>query len=526
MGKHDRNAQQRQPAQAVRFLEHIQPRWLILGLMLLTVLLRLPALQSRSLWYDEAFSILFARQGPAAMVYGTLTPVDGAAADVHPLLYYNILWLWMKVFGEGILAVRSLSVAVSVALLISLINLTREVIDQPVALVTGLLFALSPFQIHYGQEARMYIFLALFLVLATLTAWRAITQPARRYIYLFGLFTALAMYTHVLAIFFLVPLALILLASFPTRATFGRIFQGSTIGLLLYTPWLIQLPGQISKVQQSYWIDRPGLSALVQTLIGFVVDLPVSEILLPYTLIISLVIFTFVGMESLHLLRRHDEFRRAGSLVLGLTWLPVLLLFVTSQFRPLYILRGLLPSAGLYLLAMAWVIHNGRKFSSWTLSLCLVLGFVAGNLEHLRYAGFPYAPYSEINDYLHAVLAPDDIVLHSNKLTMFPAYYDDPSLPHTFLRDPPDSGSDTLAYPTQEVLGMFAESDPLEAVQNAPKIFFIVFQQELNDYERLGFFDHPALAALEEQYLETDLMEWNDLLLFTLEHKREADAPS
>ena len=109
---------------------------------------------------------------------------------------------------------------------------------------------------------------------------------------------------------------------------------------------------------------------------------------------------------------------------------------------------------------------------------------------------------------------------------MFPAYYDDPSLPHAFLRDPPDSGSDTLAYPTQEVLGLFSESDPVEAVQDAPKVFFIVFQQELDDYKRLGFNEHPALITLEEHFVETDKMAWGDLFLITLEVQKEANAPS
>jgi 4-amino-4-deoxy-L-arabinose transferase-like glycosyltransferase len=495
----------------------VHHRWLILGLVLLTILARLPALGSRSLWYDEAFSILFARQGPSAMIYGTLTPTEGVAAEEHPLLYYSILWVWMKLFGQGILAVRSLSLGLSVALLLALILLARELFNPPIALLTGLLFALSPFQIHYGQEARMYVLLALCLVLATFTLLRGISRQSMRFILLFGLFSALALYSHVLAIFFLVSLAAILFAQSPTRATGCRLIQGSMIGLLIYLPWLIQLPGQISKVQQSYWIERPGVSALMQTLIGFVVDLPISGRLLPVMLVISLIIFTFVWMESIRLLRGHTRDEKAGALVLGLTWLPVLLLFVVSQIRPLYILRGLFASGGMYLLAIAWILFEGRKLSSWTLGLCLLLGFLAGNITHFNYAGFPYAPYTELNDYLRANQKPGAIVLHANKLTMLPAYLDDPALPHLFLRDPPGSGSDTLAYPTQEILGIYAELDPLKASQGASNVYFIVFQQELDDYAQLGFTRHPALTALGEQFRQSNLMEWGDLLLYTLE---------
>ena len=71
--------------------------WAALGLTLLLALgLRLVNLGGRALWYDEAFAVLFAEKGWDAMVDGTLTPVDGGAADVHPLLYYALLDAWMK----------------------------------------------------------------------------------------------------------------------------------------------------------------------------------------------------------------------------------------------------------------------------------------------------------------------------------------------------------------------------------------------------------------------------------------------
>ncbi|TFH34163.1 MAG: hypothetical protein E4G99_10065 [Anaerolineales bacterium] len=521
-----RNSQEVQPDLLDGILGRIQPRWWIIGLLLLTILMRLPALASRSLWYDEAFSILFAREGPSAMVYGTLTPVDGVAADVHPLLYYTLLWGWMKIFGQGILAVRSMSVVLSVALLMALIALARELFNQQTALVTGLLFALAPFQVHYGQEARMYILLALCLVLATLGLYRGITRQSRRDIFVFGVFSALSMYSHNLAVFFLVPLVLMFIVQYASKATFIRIFQGSILSLILYSPWLIQLPGQISKVQQSYWIERPGLSTIMQTLLGFVVDLPVGKTVLPYMLIISLVIFTFVWLESLRSLRRRGRDAKAGALVLGLTWLPVLLLFVISQVRPVYIVRGLLPSAVLYLLVIAWVITSGRKLSVWTLGLCLLVGFVSGNITHFGYAGFPYAPFAEMNSFLRTEQDPGAIVLHSNKLTMLPAYYDDPSLPHTFLPDRPGSGSDTLAFPTQQVLGIFPALSTLDAVQGAPRVYFVIFQKELDDYANLGLTEHPVLASLAEFYKETNRMAWGELLLYTFEREGQADAPA
>jgi uncharacterized membrane protein len=500
------------------FAERMPFRFWVILLTLLTIAMRLPMLASRPVWYDEAFSILFSREGPAAMLYGTLTPVGGAAADVHPLLYYSLLWVWMKIFGQSILAVRSLSVVISVALLITLVSLSRTLFDKPVALLSGLLFATSPFQIHYGQEARMYGLLALFLVLATLSLQRAVKMKSHLYTTLFGIFSALAMYSHVLAIFFLVPFVMIQLIQNHSRTNLIRILQGSLVGGVLYIPWLVRLPAQISKVQQSYWIERPGLSSLIQTIIAFNGDLPVREGLLPFMLLVSLLILVFVGLESWLMLRRRERRATAGSLTLSLALIPVLLLFGVSQFRPVYIIRGLLPSAVFYLLLISWLLLRGRKLSSSTLGVCLILVFTGGYLSHYSYSGFPYAPFGKLNAYLRANVEAEAVVLHTNKISMLPAYYDDPSLPHRYLQDPIRSGSDTLAPPTQEVLGLFAESDPISAVAEAENVYLIIFQQELEDYARIGYTHHPALTTLERTYVIQREMLWGDLRLYRLEH--------
>ena len=91
-------------------------KWLPLALILLLALaLRLINLGGRPLWYDEAFAVLFAEKGLDAMLYGTLEPVDGGAADIHPLLYYTTLNGWMSFWGQSPFAVRLWSVLLGVA---------------------------------------------------------------------------------------------------------------------------------------------------------------------------------------------------------------------------------------------------------------------------------------------------------------------------------------------------------------------------------------------------------------------------
>ena len=80
------------------------------------------------------------------MLHGTLGLVDGAAADVHPLLYYTLLWAWMLLFGQKLIVVRFLSVLIHLVLLILLWYLMQELFGLKQAVLAGLLFSVATSQ--------------------------------------------------------------------------------------------------------------------------------------------------------------------------------------------------------------------------------------------------------------------------------------------------------------------------------------------------------------------------------------------
>lgn len=140
----------------------------LMVVLLVALLARLPTIISRPLWYDEAFAVLFSAEGPRAMSYGTLIVDQGIAADVHPLGYYTLLWAWQAVAGGSPFAVRALSVVLGLLLVYLGYRLARQLFDERIATVAALALALSPFQVHYSQEVRMYALLAVLLLGATL----------------------------------------------------------------------------------------------------------------------------------------------------------------------------------------------------------------------------------------------------------------------------------------------------------------------------------------------------------------------
>ena len=183
-------------------------RLALLLIILLATLLRLVAISTRPIWYDEAFAVLFAEKGLQAMLHGTLTQVGGIAADVHPLAYYLLLKGWMNVFGQSLTVVRLLSVLFGVGTVLITYVLSRSLAGERMALTAALLVALSPFQIHYAQEIRMYALLVFLLAAATMALWYGMHNGRWYWWAMFSVTIASAQYVHNLAIFYTFPLAL------------------------------------------------------------------------------------------------------------------------------------------------------------------------------------------------------------------------------------------------------------------------------------------------------------------------------
>jgi hypothetical protein len=111
-------------------------------------------------------------------------------------------------------------------------------------------------------------------------------------------------------------------------------------------------------------------------------------------------------------------------------------------------------------------------------------------------------------------MIPGEVIVHSNKISALPAEYYGPELDHRYLADPAGSPSDTLAIPTQQVLGMVADRDIESAAAGAAGVWFVQFRQEQEDYADLGFSAPPALIWLEQNLVLESRTELGDLLLY------------
>jgi mannosyltransferase len=491
--------------------------WLLVLILLLAFSIRLVRLEDKEMWYDEAFAVLYAEKEPGSIVYGTATSVEGAAADIHPLLYYFFLHGWMGL-GESPFVVRFSSVVFGLLSLCLVFRIARELFDAQLGRLAVALAAMSPFHIWYSQEARMYSLLCLLSLLSIYLFIKACKDGKWVHWISFGLCTGVSLYAHNLA--FLVPVTLDLLILLHRRwKLIGRLLVAHVLSLLMFLPWLLLVPGQFAKVQQAYWVPKPGLTELVRTLIVFTFNLPLPDGLLPLALFFSLLLLALTAYRALRpSFVSKDRSAWGIDLSLGLSFIPVLTMFAISQIKAVYIERALLSSALLYYITVARGMLQSRLPRLVILSLVPVpLLLVTSLWYQYNYAGFPRSPFRQANAYLRDHYEAGDAIVHENKLSFFPSYYYDRTLAQEYVGDIPGSPTDTLALPTQEVLGLLAQTDVQQAVDNSQRVWFVVFQRALDEAAELST-ENPSKAWLDGHYRLTDTAAFHDLsiLLYTL----------
>jgi mannosyltransferase len=151
-------------------LEEVAP-WLAITIALIGGFLRILLLGTKGMWLDETFSVWLASHSLAEIMQWIVR------IDQHPPLYYIVLHYWMARYGDTPYYVRLLSVLFGVAT-IPVIYLTGKRMSGGVlGLAAAVLLALSPFNIYFAQEARMYTLLTFNAAVAIYALVRLLTDP-------------------------------------------------------------------------------------------------------------------------------------------------------------------------------------------------------------------------------------------------------------------------------------------------------------------------------------------------------------
>jgi mannosyltransferase len=201
----------------------------VTGLTLLALALRWPYFH-QSLFGDELFLYLD--------VHGrSLGQVLSAVHDTEKTPPLGFLLGWLFTHGRNpTVLVRLPSLMASVATVPLLYLLGQRTLGRAAGLVAAAWFALSPFAIFYGSEARAYALVTALVVLSTLALLSALEERRLRWWALYALAVAAALYTHYISALVLLPQAAWALWTNRDSAREQLLAAGAVVLVLL--PWL------------------------------------------------------------------------------------------------------------------------------------------------------------------------------------------------------------------------------------------------------------------------------------------------
>jgi 4-amino-4-deoxy-L-arabinose transferase-like glycosyltransferase len=203
--------------------------WIVIGLTALALVLRWGYVH-QSLFGDELFLWAIVNGHSLGQVFSMIHDTE----KTPPLGF--VLSSLSAHLGDAPELVRIPSLVASAATVPLLYLLGRRTVGAGAGIVAAAWFALSPFEIFYGTEARSYALVAAFVVLSTLALLAALDGGGRWWCALYAGAAAAAVYSHYIALLTLVPQAA--WALWAHRESAREQLIAGAVALLAFLPWL------------------------------------------------------------------------------------------------------------------------------------------------------------------------------------------------------------------------------------------------------------------------------------------------
>lgn len=369
-------------------------------------------------WIDEGLS--------AGIAGHRLADIPGLLRqDGSPPLYYLLLHGWIRVFGDGEVALHAFSLVVALACVPAAWWAGTSLFGRRTGWIAAVLAATNPFLTYYGREARMYTLVALEAIVAVAAFCHVYAHGRRRYLPLFVVALTALLYTHNWGLFWVAGAVLALVPCWLLRRGDRRVLVRDTaVGFgtaaALFAPWVPILWYQVGHTGAP-WSRVPELREAISEVGAVLGD---ERVLVALLLVGGSGLATALGRDAA------DRGRQAVA-VAALTTLfvtPLALSWITSQFEPNWATRYFAMIVGaVLLLAAAGLARAGRQ---GLVALVLILLFWThplGRLTGLRESP-PAAQKSNVKAVVATVaprLAPGDLVLvtHPEQVPVLHYYF-------------------------------------------------------------------------------------------------------
>ncbi len=410
----------------------IRQNYLYLLLIIISFGVTVGTLAFQSIRLDEAQSIWVSTKSVPLILH-----LD--AQDVLVPLYEVLLHFWMQIFGSSVLAARSLSFLFFVLTLPVLYLLAKETNSKRVAMITITLFSLSPFIMWYSSEARMYTLFAFITTCNHLFFVRFFSTSGKSSKVGYVITAILGLYTHYFFIFLLATQFFYLLwrvvakpeyevwvkddiqkpRSRSKRILVTHIFLMILAGIF-FLPWALYFI-QMGAASNSQPLIPPPTSfnifqAFINFLFGFQSNTVQAFLISLWPLFVLTLFFVFT--------KREDQAGENVNYVAFATFLPVILIFLGSYLRPIFLTRYLILVTPTLFILIAWMFAGYfRQASRVIFGILFTLMFFLLVYQNIATTTPLKEDYEGVADFLQARASASDIIAVSAPFTIYPLEY-------------------------------------------------------------------------------------------------------
>ncbi len=418
-----------------------QREWLALGaIVILAICVRLYRIGLDSFWLDESASWWFSSR-PLAEQWGQIP-----FYEPHPPLYYGLLWLWSRLFGEGEAALRGLSAFASVLIVPVAYGMGRLTLGGKKGVWIGLLgaalVALYPAQIQYAQEARAYALLTLAVsVLLVSLLWliahpETLTRPlraifrdsssgARAAVSGVVFATASSFWLHNTALILAGPLLLVAALLVFSKISFSwqlarNFFLIGIAILLLWAPNIRWLVSGMTEVTAGFWLQRPRWWDVMYVSDELLGSMNIAEHI-SWKIGLTALTLLLVGLGTAALWRRGS--RQAAVLLASAVFMPFALCVLASYIiTPIFMTRVLLwieiPALVLIAANLLWLpsVFLRRSIAAIAVGFLAVV-VVSGWGRNVK------EPWRDVARTIVEEAGPDDLIIADTAYAQVPMLY-------------------------------------------------------------------------------------------------------
>lgn len=223
--------------------------WISTILILSTIILFGSLIFGKHIWLDEIYTI-------SEITVPYLELLQVLTTDVHPPLYFIGLKVFCDIFGYDIIVMHIFSLLAILGMMILGLFPVRHAFGEKTSLFFMFLCLTMPCMMWYSNEIRMYSWAMFFVTACCMSAVRVIQTGKLTAWICFTLSGIAAAYTHNYALMGtgLIALFLGIYLWWKKRDDIKKWILSSTIIGIAYLPWFLILLGQVSDVNDGFWI--------------------------------------------------------------------------------------------------------------------------------------------------------------------------------------------------------------------------------------------------------------------------------